>query len=545
MSDTNPGVDPEGNDPAATRPARSARRNHLATFGLLVTLAAGGLGCAPPPVAAPRDAERREDLSLDAAPEVAIADVIASEPSLDAPSPDVIEVGSADAPPTDATDVLPFDGADAADVAGPDVADAGAPDVTRDAGLAPDAGGAGPPRFDAPEEWTRLPPSYGIAEDLDGDGRRDALLVNPFDPAGMLRYTFALAQPDGGFLPGPSFAVRGTSAGLRYGDFDGDRRTDVLVRVASATLPNTYIFRALAGATFAPAEPLPFAGDLVADFDQDGRSDVLEAPPFSTAVLHMRQASGAFVDQRLTMTLANVAVGDFDGDGARDLASGTTVYRGLGGGRFSAALPATCAGCTAPTRTLVARVDGDARDDLIVATDAQVVVLLGQSNGALARVSSVTIHRPVQLTADDLDGDGRTDLLVIAEVISVTSSDMLQLLYGDGAGGFPDRRNYRNTRSTIPAPVVVDADRDGRKDVVLDGRFVAYGRGSRRIRAPELSTFTAESTARNHAIVALDGPGLLDLVVARPTADVPRWRFQPDRQLSPAPTCTGPGLGVY
>ena len=106
----------------------------------------------------------------------------------------------------------------------------------------------------------------------------------------------------------------------------------------------------------------------------------------------------------------------------------------------------------------------------------------------------------------DFDGDRHTDLVVIGEPLAVTSDDLLQHLYGDGTGIFPDRRDYANTRPNSRVPVITDADRD---DVVLDGRFVAYNRGDRRIRAPEPSAFVPESVSGNRSIVALDAPGPL------------------------------------
>ncbi len=499
----------------------------------LTALLCSAWGCADEPAVIPtRDASTTDVPARD----VPAIDAPPSDRPMDAPAIDrpADVVAPIDRPDASAVDVRPVDVPVLVDVAS-------------DRGPPIDAGSVtGRLAFDAPEEWTRLGTSYSVASDLTGDGLREAVLVDTFSPVGSVRVTFAVAQPGGDYVPAGSFTVTGYSASLSYADFDGDRRVDVLVRVQSASTPNSYIARGRGDGTFAPIEPLTFTAQLAADFDRDGRADLLETS-LRSPVVHLRTAAGGFTSVASTVTFSDAptAVGDFDGDGTVDLVNGTVVYRGLGGGRFGAGLPATCAGCPSPTRTLVARLDDDARDDLVLADTMQVTVLLGQASGALNRVAAYPIARPVQLAAGDLDGDHHTDLVVIAEPLAVTSDDLLQLLYGDGSGSFPDRRDYENTRPNSRLPVIVDADRDGRNDVVLDGRFVAYNRGDRRLRAPELSAFTPQSASGNHQIAALDATGPLSLVVARAGAEIDRWRFQADRRLGARSTCSGPGTTVY
>lgn len=490
---------------AATTPVRDAARDQAP------------VDVSPPDVPAPRDA-----------PDATLPDVV------DASAPDVRIDVPIDLPRPDVP--APVDTGLRVDVPAP-----------VDTAPRVDAGVSGVALFDAPVEWTALPAGYRIGDDVTGDGRPDAVLSDPFATSGRVTFTFAVAQPDGRFVVGGGFSVTGSAAFLSFGDFDGDRRTDAFIRVQTASSPNAYIARGNGDGTFLAAEALSFRGSIVADFDGDGRTDVLEAPGFPTAAVQLRTAAGAFTRVPIdVMADATTLAGDFDGDRVVDLVRGTTVHRGLGGGRFGAALAATCAGCPAATRALVARVDDDARDDLVIADDANVAVLLGQANGSLSRAFTTAITRPTRLSAGDIDRDGHTDLIVVSQIIPVTSDDQMRLLYGDGRGQFPDQRDYENTRGTAPAPQVLDADRDGLNDVVLDGRFVAYGRGARRIRAPELSAYAIGSDPHTTLFSALDGPGPLNLVVMQSDATFQRWRFGADRRLVPTmTTCTGPGMTAY
>lgn len=471
----------------------------------------------------------------DAAPDRALVDV---------PLLDVVDVAVMDTRPdvaADRPDVPPVDVP--APVDAPPPVDAGAP---VDAGPRVDAGTGGVALFDAPVEWAALPAGFRIGDDVTGDGRPDGVRSDPFATSGRVTFTFAVAQADGRFVTAGDFSVPGNAATLSFGDFDGDRHADAFVRVQTASTPNAFVVRSRGDGTFLAVEPIAFRAALAADFDGDGRTDVLEAPGFPTAAVQLRTAAGGFTRVPIDFTADAALAGDFDGDRVVDLVVGTTVRRGTGGGHFGPALAATCAGCPAATRALVARIDDDARDDLVIADDATVAVLLGQSGGALSRSFSAAITRPTRLSAGDVDRDGHTDLVVVSQVIPVTSDDQMSLLYGDGRGLFPEQRDYENTRGTAPAPQVLDADRDGLNDVVLDGRFVAYGRGARRIRAPELSAYTIGTDQHTTQVAALGGPGPLHLAVVQSDASIRTWRFRADRRLDPTmTTCAGPGSTPY
>ena len=143
-----------------------------------------------------------------------------------------------------------------------------------------------------------------------------------------------------------------------------------------------------------------------------------------------------------------VAVGDFDGDGTKDLAAGygagagaVSLWRGTGdpADAFEHRSPDVAAGVF-PRTAEVADFDGDGRDDLAVANsglpldacDDDVTVLLGGQNGLVRGETLPVGDAPNAIDGGDLDGDGDVDLVVA----NLGVAGALSVLAGDGNGHF-------------------------------------------------------------------------------------------------------------
>jgi hypothetical protein len=143
-----------------------------------------------------------------------------------------------------------------------------------------------------------------------------------------------------------------------------------------------------------------------------------------------------------------VAVGDFDGDGLKDLAAGYGAGSGavslwLGTGNpvdaFEHRSPDVAAG-VAPRAAAVGDFNGDLRDDLAVANggpdadagDDDVTILLGGPNGLVRGETLPVRDAPNAIDGGDLDGDGDLDLVVA----NFGSAGALSVLTGDGNGHF-------------------------------------------------------------------------------------------------------------
>jgi hypothetical protein len=219
----------------------------------------------------------------------------------------------------------------------------------------------------------------------------------------------------------------------------------------------------------------------------------------------------------------SAAVGDFNGDGAPDLAvanvlqfSGTvSVLLGNGDGSFAAAR--TVDAGSSPQSVAVGDFNGDGNLDLAVANygrsdPGSVSVLLGNGDGSFRPAVNYAVAGASFVTVGDFTGDGIADLAV-----ANFGSNDVSVLLGNGDGTFQTAVNYA-AGSSLASVAVGDLHGDGIPDlVVANDTFngtvsVLFGNGDGTFQAAV--SYAAGTVPVSVALADLNGDGIPDLAVA-------------------------------
>jgi hypothetical protein len=381
-----------------------------------------------------------------------------------------------------------------------------------------------------------------VLGDFDQDGHVDKLVA-------VLRSTVELSLLRGDGLGGFSEAtlvasLQGTPNGfspaiLAADDLDGDGQLDLAVTIEQdpdLTVHNTLVLlKGLGDGTFSPGVRLPSGRRphfvTTGDFDGNGASDVATLQWESRDVRVWMGDPGRTTRALPIGSVGPSAVGDFNGDGWTDVVSAmgdpatpvarTQVQMSLGGpeGLSTPVLVTTVDSVVVSLG--VAHVDADATLDVVLFDSSQPAgILLGKGDGTLRPSAELSLGSLVDhVESGDVNEDGKPDLVLSA----VRKTDLVRevrLLISRGDGTFEPPLVLADGDSEGQV-VLADLDRDGKLDVVVPqagngmGAKVLMGKGDGSFTSgPDLSIEDDFSGGRMR-LADLDQDGVLDAVFCR------------------------------
>ncbi len=328
--------------------------------------------------------------------------------------------------------------------------------------------------------------------DVDSDGRPDLVVAGSTTGATSGATSLLYHNGGGTFTPVASGLPAVANPAMAWGDYDRDGRLDLaLLGVDPSGLIRILSIERNVGGTFSDANAgltgVANGGIALSDMDQDGDLDLVACGSTNSVasggtLTVYGNTNGTYtpIAALKGLTASAVAVGDLDGDGLPDIVAtgldsvGTptaVVYHNSGNGTFIR-VPTTLPGLGGAAVAL-ADYDGDGALDVAISgatTNAAATgitqIFHNDGHAAFTLIASLTGTWRGALAWGDVNGDGRPDLVYCGQ--SPSGVRYTKVGINGGAGTFTD------TDLGLPGVgesglALADYDGDGRLDVALCG----------------------------------------------------------------------------
>jgi hypothetical protein len=322
-----------------------------------------------------------------------------------------------------------------------------------------------------------------------------------------------------------SYAAGGEPRAIAAADFNDDGAPDFAtanLTLAGGAASGVAVFYNKGNGTFSAATPIATgagAFDLAtADLNRDGRVDLAVSNADANTVTVLLSSEAGLIPTFTWVTSASprgIVSGDFNRDGRIDLAvvgyncGCVDVGRGNGDGTITTL--ATFEVAPQPESITTADLNRDGTLDLFIGTaGGRALVLFGSANGQFVQMRDSLLSKPGRaVDVADFDGDGRTDVIVVADNTWFIYYRNFTGLFSGGSP--PDLRGV----------VAFDVNSDGWPDFAEASRSggtvgVSVNRGvggdGFGLSAPR--RFTVGAGARAVAAADVDGDGRTDLISA-------------------------------
>lgn len=281
------------------------------------------------------------------------------------------------------------------------------------------------------------------------------------------------------------------------GDIDGDGKTDVVV--ANYNLNLISVFRNTSSTGIIDANSLSAKIDFAAgsgsnhvvtgDLDGDGEIDIIVSNQFSNNISVYRNTStsgnislSAKIDFATGNSAQGLAIGDIDGDGKKDIVvtnrldNTISVFRNTSSpGSISFAAKINFTTGTGPSSAEVSDIDGDGKIDILVTNyniNTMSVFRNTSSSGSIslaAKVDFTTGTSPNSVATGDIDGDGKTDV-----VVTNLSSNTISIFRNTSTAGnitLTAKVDFATISSGPVNMAIGDLDGDGKNDIAVSSYY--------------------------------------------------------------------------
>jgi hypothetical protein len=376
------------------------------------------------------------------------------------------------------------------------------------------------------------PRSIAVA-DFDGDGKSDLFITNQSSAtASVFRNTSTYKNIS--LAPKQDLPMEADPFGIATGDFDGDGKTDIAISNANSGNAGSVSIRRNTSTngsiTFTENLTIPVGngphGVSIADLNADGKPDLIVTAGNSGVIAVFKNNSDSvgrisFAPQMNITSFFHadhITLADLDGDSKPEIitadfsGNSMSVWRNMSsGGTISFAARISYTAGTNPVAVSAGDFDNDGKTDIAVANYGSNTVSVFRNNSLIGFISlankqdHTTGAEPRSIALGDIDGDGKTDIIVPCNTPSTVS--VLRNTTTSGNHSFANRVEY-TTGNQPPSVSIADIDGDSKPEIIVPNDYNSIAILRNRIDEPIIYSFTP-TAAKKDSIVTIRGENFI------------------------------------